>query len=401
MVKIETKVVLIEPFDSLFFGGGIGVPLGGSSRSMPHPTPWTVSGAVLSLLVRKHGLDSVLNSSGGGDVESEEEKGRYIKYAFYGPLIYFSEELWVPAPRDLEVVWAREDEMKLRALKAEAWDKSMSGRVREGDDGQSATPHEMLVGESYRNDLPPIVLSPDSIYLYDHFELPLIRLRDIDDYGDSLGILLLRGAPKIYPEERLGIKMDEERGSVEEGMLYRTVHIRVQEGERDLRYRRMGYAMISIGMADKEVIPDVHGIERLGGEGRPAGIFTDSGRHIQQFRGGEELQPGEVLKVVLVSPAIYMRDKWRTTTLPDISGLPGRPEWIGPRVVTSAPRRLSGWSIPLGRARKMYSAVPPGTVYFLRMSEGADKMEFLLEFWRLSLYWDRGFGSPVVVKLRR
>ncbi len=401
MVKIETKLVLIEPFDSLFFGGGVGVPLGGSSRSMPHPTPWTVSGSVLSFLVRKHGLKTVLNSSGEGDVESKEERGEYIKYAFYGPLIYFSEELWMPAPRDLEVVWAKEDEMKLRALKAGDEDKSRSGRIKGGGDGQPAKSQKMLTNESYRNDLPPIVLSSDSIYLYDHFELPLIRLRDIDDYGDSLGIMLLRGAPRVYPEERLGIKIDEERGSAEEGMLYCTVHIRVQEGERDLKYRRMGYAMISVGMADKEVIPDIHGIERLGGEGKPAGIFTDGGRHIRQLGEGEELQPGEVLKVILVSPAVYIRDERKTTALPDISGLPGKPEWIGPRVVTSAPQRLSGWSISLGRARRMYSAVPPGTVYFLRMSEGADKMEFLLEFWRLSLYWDRGFGSPVVVKLRR
>ena len=373
MGPATSKIVIIQPYDSLFFGGGIGVPLRGSSRSLIHPTPLTVSGSILSLLIEIEGEDRVLTQRAmeGSNLEELEERGMALNYAFYGPLIIHRNEFWVPAPRDLIINWARRKDMKLEVIPQDA----KSG--------------------GYGTDLEPPLLGPDDLYLYDHFDFPLAPLEELTSSYAYANSMLIKGAPRIYTERRLGITLDRSKGAVEMGFLYRTIHIRGQESKRG----RMSYAMISIPVDGREEVSDLSGVTRLGGEGRVALITTEN-RSIRWLGSDRQLKEGDEVKVILISPAIYLGNDGTTTSTPDVSELPGRPEFVSPRVISSRPLMISGWNFRLRRARRMYAAVPPGTVYRMRVREPVEMWDLMISFWKLSLYWDRGMGSPLFLKVQ-
>lgn len=384
-----TKVVMLEPYDSLFFGGGVGVPLGGYSPSMLHPSPMTVSGAILSFLVDNLGRNSVLSQSAlsnPGDMEQLEERGMAVRFAFHGPFIYYSNGFWVPAPRDLVIVWAKKGRMNLR--------------VPEIDPSEGRPSPE---SSTYKGDAPSPLIGPGDLLLYEHFELPLINVEELNSgYYDGERILI-REMPAVHGEDRLGIGIDRNTGTVRRGLLYTTTHIRVEESQAE----RMKYAMLSVPVPGdgKAEVPsalpgnvELRGITRLGGEGRPA-LLTVREKLFNPFPSWE-LEKDEMVRMLLISPAIYAGGNGTTTSTPDLTGLPGRPEFVGPRLITSRPLRISGWSPSLGRARKMFSAVPPGTVYYLRVRERVRAGDLLMAFWKLSLYWDRGMGSPLLFRSR-
>ncbi len=372
MDQVSSKVVVVQPYDSLFFGGGIGVPLRGDSRSLIHPIPLTVSGSILSLLMEKKGKDHVLTRKAmeGSNLEELEEKGMALRYALYGPLILYRGEFWVPAPRDLIINWAKRGDMELEVIP------------------QNAEPG------GNENGLEPPLLGPSDLYLYDHFDFPIAPLKELTSsylYGNTM---VVRNMPRIYTESRLGIALDRSKGAVKMGFLYRTTHIRGQES----RHGRMSYAMISIPLDGREKISDLSGVTRLGGEGRPALITTEN-LSLRWLGADRRLNEGDEIKVILVSPAIYLNSNGTTTNVPDVSELPGRPEFIPPKVISSRPLMISGWNLRLKRARRMYSAVPPGTVYRMKVRESVRMWDMMISFWKLSLYWDRGMGSPLLLKV--
>ncbi len=358
------KLLTLKPLDSLFFGGGKGVPLSGDSSSLYHPLPWTVSGALITLAYSK-GLNVISKSEWS---EEEEERCDILNYAFYGPFVHYKGMLWVPAPRDFVI-----KEFRMSSPNKIEFMLLEQAKLKDAGDG-------------YHEELPPLVLSQDDYHLYDHVRNPLVPLSSLK------GPTSVVDPPVINGEGRIGIKLDRSRGVVEAGMLYRTTHIRVPE---DFSYAMVPFRKVNGRPEISSSNPlNLTGVVRLGGEGRPSLVKTVESEELESLMNSK-VSAGKVVRVILVAPAIYLKGE-KTVSLPDLKGLPGNPSWVGPQVVTGKPIRVSGWSLASGRAKRMFSAVPSGTVYYLKVEKEVTVSDFLAEFWRLSLYWDRGFGSPLL-----
>lgn len=366
------EAVALTPYDSLFFGDGRGVPITGDVDTLPYPPPLTLSGAILTMLVREKGPADVLRKMKFG--EDEEERGEVLRLAFYGPILEYRGEHWVPAPRDLVIVWARRDSAKLMPM------TPVSGE-----------------GSGYRGQLPPRIMGTDRVPLYDQDQFPtIVKLEALLSRYPRLP-LIVRNPPRLTLEDRLGIALDRSRGVVERGMIYRTSHLRVQEEDGV----RASFLMLSPPLDGRDTLPDFDSrVIRLGGEGRGAEARRLRAGWASRLFQDRELKPGAMVRVILLSPAIYLRNGVPVSR-PDLDELEESVRFLEDRTFSGKPVMVSGWNSVLGRARTMYPAVPAGTVYTLQITGRMSSLELMLAFWRSSLYWDRGMGSPIVLEVSK
>ncbi len=349
------RLVELEPLDTLFFGDNKGMEFNFGGISLEMPLPWTVSGALLFKYVSETGRISDVRKGclNGGECE-QEERGEATEFAFYGPFISFGTSLWFPPPADL-----------IR---------------REGSrDIDIITPKARYGG--YSSFMPSVYL-PYGWETYNEFVDHVF----MEKYAEGI-IEKPKRPPKVYKERRVGIHIDDSRRAVKTGFTFSSTHIRPPFG--------MKYAVL-VSRKDGNNI-DFSGLVRIGGEGRPAKVSTRDWK--PSWLKARKLRAGKVVKVVLLSPAIYRLDG-KNVRLPDLAGLPGNPELcrIGESdlVIGGKPMRVSGWNSITKRARKMYTAVPSGTVYYLKLREDVDRLDLTSSFWKLSSFWERGFGSPLI-----
>ncbi|MEM2219627.1 MAG: type III-B CRISPR module-associated protein Cmr3 [Candidatus Korarchaeum sp.] len=350
-------LIELEPLDTVFFGDARGMELNIGGRSLSIPLPWTVSGALLShYLLRTGKYGDVMRGceNVNGECESEE-KGEATVFAFYGPFLHFKDRYWFSPPADL---------------------------VRDG--GKVGLIRFRVGGSGYAQQLPSVYLPLDAEpygMLVDHEFLNCYANGKItkprsEDHFD-------------HEERRVGIHIDDSKRVVKTGYTFSCVHRRPRFGLR--------YAVLIWEKEERDF--NFSGILRLGGEGRVAKV---SERGLKEVDGrffwldNRELEAGNYVKVVLLSPAIY-RSGDRDIRAPDhqmLQKLPGRPELL--MTVGGRATMVSGWNMRAKRARKMYAAVPPGTVYYFKLNEKVNRLDLTLSFWKLSLFWERGFGSPLV-----
>lgn len=174
------------------------------------------------------------------------------------------------------------------------------------------------------------------------------------------------------PEPRLGIGRDNQRQSVQEGLLYQTRHLRLRPG--------VAVELLLGGVADAGLLPTQTTL-RLGGEGRMAGltIENDSCQRL----------PGLGFKAKTPVFALYA-----LTPAPCAPGLPagipagcvpsqyhGALTWEGQlagqrlrvlAVANARPLREGGWDMASHQARAVQSLLPAGSVLYVQSVGGQD-----------------------------
>lgn len=361
------KLIELEPLDTVFFGDPRGMELNLGGKSLRLPLPWSISGALLYFYILNGGSLNDVRIGCEDDAEEciSEEKGESTVFAFYGPFLSYGGRYWFNAPADLIL-----KDGKVTLLK----------------------PYDGKGG--YRDFLPRIYLPEGSEPLIDEF----VDHEFLESYAEGRIIELKGKVTFDFEERRIGIHIDDSKRTVKAGYTFSCVHRRPKFG--------LKYSMLVAEKSRRDF--KFSGIVRLGGEGRAAKITERNWK--PNWLERSLLKGGTTVKVVLVSPAIYRRNG-KDTRIPDISNLPGKPKLCtldipkgnkkngnggNELVIGRGPIFISGWDLPRNRARRMYAAVPPGTVYYLKLEDDVDRAELTLSFWKLSLFWERGFGSPLV-----
>ncbi len=141
-------------------------------------------------------------------------------------------------------------------------------------------------------------------------------------------------------EARTGIGRDNEKRKVNEGMLYFTRHIRLQDG--------INLAMDVEGAVD--VIPS--SMLRLGGEGRMANVNVNHAVD-SRLRGNDETV--DTAMVVLLTHGDF-----DGKAEPELKGIEIISACVGKAV------REGGWDYRHGKPKPLKSLVPAGSVYFVQ-----------------------------------
>lgn len=173
-------------------------------------------------------------------------------------------------------------------------------------------------------------------------------------------------------EPRLGIARDAARGTVEEGMLYQTRHIRPTEPD-------LNVALYLSGAQD--LLPD-RATVRLGGEGRMAAVSVEGTDAVPLPSVPRVAEQQRCFALYLLSAARFLDSAGTPTWL-----LPGfAPDtgadftcWCGELggarlrlhcAVLGKPMRVGGWDLARQRPKPLVSYVPAGSVYFLSVDDG-------------------------------
>ena len=174
----------------------------------------------------------------------------------------------------------------------------------------------------------------------------------------------------LNEEPRLGIGRDNQRHSVQEGLLYQTRHIRLQPG--------VSVELHLHGLSDASLLPQ-HTTLRLGGEGRQAALSV-SAQAPALPSATHAIPPGGVFALYHLTPA--------PCTSGQPAGIPcgfvrsthqGADCWEGTlagqqlRILTVAcarPLRDGGWDLASHQARAVQSLLAPGSVLYVQNLSG-------------------------------
>jgi CRISPR-associated protein Cmr3 len=179
----------------------------------------------------------------------------------------------------------------------------------------------------------------------------------------------LRGEPKaefyynrlsefVTHEIKTGIEIDSGTGTAQESMLYQTEFVRPVNKHGDAVTVLADVHEID-GMPEK-------GIVRLGGEGKTA--------FYEETENPFEAVPPEIgrhFSLTLLSPAIF-----KTGWLPgfiDGETFTGRAGGLTLRLIAAAagrPVSISGFDMRVKKQKKLYHAVPVGSVYYFEITDG-------------------------------
>lgn len=174
---------------------------------------------------------------------------------------------------------------------------------------------------------------------------------------------------QLFAEEsRLGIGRDNIRNSVQEGLLYQTRHLRLQPG--------VTVELQLHGLSDPSLLP-AQATLRLGGEGRMAGLRTESGSALG-------LPAVDLLSATFVIyaltplecagdlPAGVPAGFVRSRNL-DADVWEGRLGELDLRLLSVAcqrPVREGGWDMASHQARPVRSLLAPGSVLYMQTRDG-------------------------------
>jgi CRISPR-associated protein Cmr3 len=187
-------------------------------------------------------------------------------------------------------------------------------------------------------------------------------------------------------EERLGIGRDNDKRTVQEGLLYQTNHVRPKHG-------------VSIGIVVKGLATDnvpETGTTRLGAEGRLASWQREAIKPLPAAKSN-----GERIMLLLLTHARFQHgwlpDGFEKKTIDE-----GQTVWDGEiqgvalrliSAVVGKPLREGGWDLVSGMPRTMDSLVPAGSCYFFEKIGGdAGKLNGL----QIGLDTDHGRGEIAI-----
>lgn len=175
---------------------------------------------------------------------------------------------------------------------------------------------------------------------------------------------LISNASLFAEEPRLGISRDNARGSVQEGLLYQTRHLRLRHG--------VSVQLQLHGLPDASLLPTRTTL-RLGGEGRQAALSTSTDVQSLPLASGS-VAPGARFVLYRLTPSVC------ASGLP--AGIPagfernhheGADYWEGQlggqrlRIISVActrPLREGGWDLVRHEARAVQSLLAPGSVLY-------------------------------------
>ncbi|TGO03158.1 hypothetical protein PN36_11700 [Candidatus Thiomargarita nelsonii] len=169
-------------------------------------------------------------------------------------------------------------------------------------------------------------------------------------------------------EPRLGIAINQERRTMEDGMLYQNQHIRLREDKFQLE---IGVMVEGI---DDALHPET-GRVRFGGEGRLASV-TVSRSNLPQL-GHPDLSKTKNIMLTLLSPA-NLGENWQPDGFSEVIEN-NEKVWRGSingveltiiSAVLGQPIREGGWDLANDEPREVISLIPAGSVWFCRLEKG-------------------------------
>jgi len=341
-------IIKIDSLDTLFFRDG--KPFGSSddnwASSLNYPNLSTIYGAIRSTYFSQNNLD--INKA-----DSSEDITKNLR--INGIYFYDNEEetLLFKVPQDLYIV---EDKLKLFKLIKNKSTNNPLEYIFEAKD-EDIEKKEVFITES-------TLLDYLELFKPEKEEEIEFSFYEVENY--------------IRTEAKIGIGRNKNRKSIEEGKLYRV-------GAK--RYNNLSIIVDFDGINLKE-----KGLMRLGGEGK--GVYYEE-FFIEDFPKIKELS-SDIFKTYLLTPAIF-RNGW----CPDFLDKEFKGEINGVKVQLIAAALgknefIGGWDIKNNLPKKMYKAVPSGSVYYFKVIDGNPFNISNLMDNEFREYKKQGFGKVII-----
>lgn len=276
--------------------------------------------------------------------------------------------------------------------------------------------HLRLKRRSFKNDLEAIELltpraDPDAVTSTGDPELLLHLIEDDEIETDVLVDLRLLGdvlqgslgasvadrtitPTEVYARElRPGLAIDATTGVAAEGMLFTRPYRRFRTARADEPVEAADSGICAWLATPGEIHPE--------GTPGPAGtayLGGDRGRVRMDFSPVPDWPLGELRDEIVESAREEETDGFLVYLLTPALASSDAPRVQGADAVAAAlgkPRYLSGWNVALGRPRELRTVIPPGSVYFYRWPEGADRGRLVERLWLSALSEEgdaAGFG---------
>ena len=329
-----------EAFDTLFFRESRPMEtVGGTALgSVFPPSPRTVIGAIRNAVGTAHHVNWADYAGASHPLHAIIGKGDDLgPLSFGGPYLFTDKKPLYPMP--LAVLWSSDKQTRLQP----------AAKPTETDLGWVRLPDKCdpkLIGASPK-------------------EQDWLTLDGLKQFleGEPIDEKNWRAHKSLVDAEpRLGIGRDNQTGTVKEGLLYQTQHIRPRHS-----------AGLSVGMTvnglNTENLPE-HGVSRLGGEGRPAGWQRNAATAIT-LPVVQKQTEARGLVLLLLTPARFAQGWLPDGFVPVKKGDTDcwQGELGGIRLtllcaVTGKPVREGGWDLVGKQPRALQSLVPAGSCYF-------------------------------------
>ena len=198
----------------------------------------------------------------------------------------------------------------------------------------------------------------------------LINLISLEEYlectKDSFSSIL-KTAERILPEPKIGISINEETGTTEEGKLYRV-------DMRRLKNKR-GESLSVIIDFEGLNLPE-SGMMKLGGEGKAVSYHKLGPIDLSIGNLGYDKN---IFKLYLSTPAIF-RKGWLPEWV-DEKNLVGEYQKLKLKLLTASLGKtisIGGFDMKARKPKPMHKAVPAGSVYYFEIVEGDIQQAFEL-----------------------
>jgi len=374
-MTIDFQTALLSPFDTLFFRDHRPFEAGGQKYARPlFPTPMTFMGALSNAYFDRNPLDKqnfikkgAIDSQLGGFDPNLSQDGTSA-FCIKGLFVVKDAALYAPMPAHFLCKKSSRYECRIKAVFPEE-----KGRMKPPEDDFEYKPgfirlrHQFLKTE----------FTTSTAALEDPFE----------------------------EEKRVGIAIDAQTNSTEEGALYFTPHMRPSGADlKDKTSFLVGYQTV-----DRQPL-NMSEVCRLGGENRMVHAADDARKNIvvenlnlfvsdlkKELRASwNEENQGFRFGVYLLTPAIFEKG-WQ----------PGAWPWQDRAELVAAcvPKEtwVSGFKITKGRGghpRPLYRAAPAGSVYFFQSEDTTLKQElidsYILNRSVSEIYPQAGFGMTLL-----
>lgn len=346
--KPITQRLLLRPVDTLSFRDGRSFgPAQQADSVLPYPQ--TLAGAIRTFLLKAHDVNlkqfgDLVKKRGSFD-DALNEYGDTVKglrnIKIGGPWLSSDGELLVPVPSNL---------------------RETRNRVR--------TSRQIFRLDPIRT-LPP-GWQPREPGLYPLWHHGRESLKVVSGYITRAGLhtFLEGGVPgnqdlkskeNIYAiDRRVGIGIDADRKTVDEGMIYTPGMLALKDGVAFCAELTGLHALI-------EPLCQQGVLMKFGGEGK----YVEISAHKEPFWPSVSLGTGDGRLLLLTTPAWF--NGWKPHNLKCIAASVSRPEGV------------SGWDLAQGGPKPNRFMVPAGTVYFL--PKDAHTPQSLVEHYDASIGW--------------
>ncbi|MGA9097796.1 MAG: type III-B CRISPR module-associated protein Cmr3 [Methanotrichaceae archaeon] len=354
-------------------GRPFGAAQGNRMKSLEWPYPSVLAGSLRTMLGRIGGIDFV------------DETIKALKLVkIYGPLPFYKDEIYLPAPKDILV---KDDAggRETYSIRPARMKNGEGCNLPTGDILPAMLPES--VKEEFKPSKIPIFWSLSKMveWLVDSTGSSFGAPPDPDKIEKATGFL---SAPK--KESRVHVKIDPKLGASEEGFLFETMGLDLSlKGENE---RVMLTARIEADITFEDLVKKINSFSTFGGERR---LVRWKQVDIQDSWSCPEriisaLDGKNRVRMVLATPAIFSQG-WLPGWLQNEGGSilghpPAAPDGLVLKLVSACIDRwkpVSGWNLEnKNRGPKpIKRLVNAGSVYFFELMPGGDAKELAKELW--------------------